>query len=69
MTGAPINLNKARKARAKAAAKAQADRNAAFHGLTKAQKAQARAEAELEARRQEGGRLRGSEATGDGSDD
>jgi len=41
---APVNLNKVRKARARAAAKKAADANAAFHGLTGAQKAQARAE-------------------------
>lgn len=40
----PINLNKARKARARADARAKADRNAAFHGLTKAEKDAARAE-------------------------
>ncbi|MEE4119649.1 MAG: DUF4169 family protein [Paracoccaceae bacterium] len=40
----PVNLNKVRKARAKAQAKRAADANAAFHGLSKAQKAQARAE-------------------------
>ncbi|RED13739.1 hypothetical protein POI8812_02135 [Pontivivens insulae] len=45
----PISLSKARKARQRAEKKAQADRNAAFHGLTKAQKAVARSE---EARRQ-----------------
>jgi len=42
----PVNLNKARKARAREAAKKRAETNAAFHGLTKAQKAAARAEAE-----------------------
>jgi len=40
----PINLNKARKARARAAAKARADQNAALHGLTKAERYRAKAE-------------------------
>jgi phage protein D len=34
----PVNLNKARKARDRAAAKAQADANALRHGRTKAQR-------------------------------
>lgn len=34
----PINLNKARKARDRAEAKAQADANAAKHGRTKAER-------------------------------
>jgi hypothetical protein len=51
-----VNLNKARKARAKAQAKRRADANAAFHGLTKAQKAAARAESEQAAARHERGR-------------
>ena len=36
MTDAPINLNKARKTRARAARKAEADRNAVIHGMPKA---------------------------------
>lgn len=51
-----VNLNRFRKAKARADARQKADRNAAFHGLTKAQKAQARAEAERAARTHEGGR-------------
>ena len=54
---APVNLNKVRKARAKAAAKKRADANAAFHGLTKAQKAQARAERARSETAHEGTRL------------
>lgn len=46
-----VNLNKARKARAKADAKAQAAENRVRHGRTKAQKAQARAEIAQEARK------------------
>lgn len=38
MTGTPINLNRARKARARDAAKTQADANAAKHGRTKAER-------------------------------
>ncbi|MEM1431386.1 MAG: DUF4169 family protein [Pseudomonadota bacterium] len=52
----PINLNQARKRRAKADAKRAADRNAAFHGLTKAKKMAARAEKERDERRHAGGR-------------
>lgn len=40
----PINLNKARKARARADAKARADENAVRFGRTKAQKAAEKAE-------------------------
>ena len=39
----PINLNKARKARARSEAEATAARNRALHGLTKAEKAAAEA--------------------------
>ncbi len=42
----PINLNKARKVRAKAAAKAKADQNRALFGLPKMQTLSARLEAE-----------------------
>jgi len=41
-----INLNKARKQKARAAARSQADANAAKHGRTKAEKRAERAEAE-----------------------
>lgn len=44
MADTPINLNKARKARARADAKVQADRNAVIHGLPKAARDQAKAE-------------------------
>ncbi|SEK96905.1 protein of unknown function [Roseovarius nanhaiticus] len=37
MTDKPINLNRARKSRARAAAKAEADENAVRFGRTKAQ--------------------------------
>ena len=56
MSEGPVNLNRARKARAKAARKAEADRNAAVHGLPKAQKAQAKAEAARIARLHASGR-------------
>lgn len=39
-----VNLNRARKARDKAAAKSVADSNRAIHGLTRAQRDVARAE-------------------------
>ncbi|MEL6206198.1 MAG: DUF4169 family protein [Pseudomonadota bacterium] len=60
----PINLNKARKARARADARAEADRNAAFHGLTKAQKEVARRERARDEQRHAGGR-RGTDDPGD----
>ncbi len=52
----PINLNRARKERARAKARQQAKQNAAFHGLTKAKKAQARQEADRMRRLHESGR-------------
>ena len=45
-----INLNRARKARDKASAKADAAANRVSHGLTKAQREAARAERERQAR-------------------
>lgn len=42
----PINLNRARKERARKEARETADRNAVLHGLPKAARKQARAEAE-----------------------
>lgn len=44
MNDKPVNLNKARKARARVKKRAQADENAAKFGRTKAQKAQDTAE-------------------------
>lgn len=52
----PINLNKVRKARARADANRRADDNAAFHGLSKAEKAVAKAEAERARKKWEAGR-------------
>lgn len=46
MAETPINLNKVRKARARAEAKEKADRNAATHGMTKAERTRAKAEAD-----------------------
>ena len=46
MSDTPINLNKARKARAKADKAKAADANRVLHGLSKAEKAKARAQAE-----------------------
>lgn len=50
----PINLNKARKARAKAAGKAQAAENRVAFGRTKSQKAASKLEAERARRELEG---------------
>jgi hypothetical protein len=58
MSEGPVNLNRLRKERARAAKKARADENAARFGRTKAQKAEeettaARARAQLDAHRRE----------------
>ena len=53
----PVNLNRFRKARARLAAREQADRNAAFHGLTKPEKDRAKAEAKRESQHLDGNRL------------
>ncbi len=45
MTGSPINLNRARKERARKEAKARGDENAARFGRTKTEKALERAKA------------------------
>lgn len=50
MSDGPINLNKARKARARVAKRAQADANAVAFGRTKAEKAADRGEASRMAR-------------------
>lgn len=64
MAETPINLNKVRKARAKAERRAAADRNAALHGMSRAERERAKAEAERVRRLFEGGRRDGT-ATGD----
>lgn len=46
MSGAPVNLNRVRKQKARAADKARAEENAARFGRTGAQKALEKAEAE-----------------------
>lgn len=48
MSDSPINLNRFRKAKARAEKRSKADRNAALHGLSKAEKA---ASAQEETRR------------------
>ncbi len=58
MSDAPVNLNRVRKERVRAAQKARADENAARFGRTRAQKAEeeaarARARAQLDAHRRE----------------
>ena len=50
----PINLNKARKARAKADKVARADRNAVAFGRTKAEKEAAKAQERLVSRKLDG---------------
>lgn len=56
------NLNRARKAKARAEKKARADQNVALHGLTKAEKDRAKAEAERAAKAHQHARLdKGSE--------
>ncbi|MFX0541135.1 DUF4169 family protein [Roseovarius sp. S4756] len=54
MSETPINLNRARKTRARVKAKAEADENAVRFGRTKAQKAVERADAERAKRSFEG---------------
>ena len=53
---APVNLNRARKERARRAAKALADENAVRFGRTKAEKQRDRAEAERASRDHDGHR-------------
>ena len=55
---APINLNKHRKARAKAAKKARADENAVRFGRTKAEKDAEKAQADKAARHVDGHKRR-----------
>ena len=54
MSETPINLNRARKTRARNAAKAQGDENAVRFGRTRAQKEAERAEAARAARALDG---------------
>ncbi len=59
MTGGVVNLTRARKARARAAKRAEADARAALHGRSKAQRRAEKAEADrtaahLDAHRREG---------------
>ena len=56
MTG-PVNLNKARKARDRAAGKARADANALKHGRTKAQRLLEAAQAEKARRALDGAKF------------
>lgn len=55
-----INLRTARKAKARAAATAQADRNRIAHGRTKGEKQAAKLEAETLRKKLDGARLEGS---------
>ena len=52
-----VNLNRARKERARTEKRAQGDANAARHGQSKAQKAKARAEADKARRDLDGHKL------------
>lgn len=54
MTNGPINLNRARKDRARADAKRQADENAVKHGRSKAEREAVAAQVELAQRRLDG---------------
>jgi len=56
MTGKVINLRHAKKQKARSAARAEADANAARHGEAKPVRSLREAQAELEARRLEGHR-------------
>ena len=56
MTDKPVNLNRFRKAKARADKKARADRNAVLHGLPKAARDQVRQDAERSARTLDGKR-------------
>ncbi|GIT91896.1 hypothetical protein JANAI62_23530 [Jannaschia pagri] len=69
MTGKIINLNRARKNRARATAKAQADANTVRFGRTKAEKDRQATEAETAERHLDGHRTDGSDSTPPGSDD
>ena len=60
---APVNLNRARKARARDEARRRADANALRHGRTKAEREARAAEAERAARRHDGHRR---DPSGDG---
>lgn len=55
--GEIVNLNRARKARDKAAARAAASANRAAHGRTKAERTQAETEGERAARLLDGSKL------------
>ncbi len=57
MTGSVTNLNKARKARDRAAEKAQADANALKHGRTKAERLLEAAQAEKARRALDGAKF------------
>lgn len=59
--GDVVNLNRFRKARDKAAEKAQAQANRALHGRTKGEKAAERTEAERADRRLDGARIEDDE--------
>jgi hypothetical protein len=56
MTGKVVNLRRARKQKARASARTEADANAARHGEAKAVRDLREANADLEARRLEGNR-------------
>lgn len=57
VTDSPINLRRARKARAKAAAKARADENAMRHGRSRAERRASNAERDLADRNLDGARI------------
>ncbi len=66
MTGEIVNLNRARKARARAEKRRQGDTNAALHGLTRAERTRQATEAERAAARIEAHRRVPGDPDGDG---
>lgn len=71
MADTPINLNKVRKARARAARKREADRNAVVHGMPKADRKRLETEAQRWRDRVDGTRRDGAGTgnTGTGSEE
>lgn len=57
MSQSPVNLNRVRKQKARAAKKARADENAVLHGLPKAAKSLAKAGRKQQDRRLDGNEL------------
>lgn len=58
----PVNLNRFRKQKARAAKKARADQNVVQHGRSKVERIQAKAQTELQKHRLDGARMSESPA-------